>query len=61
MQSRLHLNPLFMLLSALLASLASPVIAQSNTLESTKWFVVTSETEPIRCGGQEIYYTIGEY
>ena len=61
MQSRLHLNPLFMLLSALLASLALPVIAQSNTQDSTKWFVVTSETEPVRCGDQEIYYTIEEY
>jgi len=29
--------------------------------EDPAWFVVVSETEPVRCGDQEIYYTIEEY
>tara|TARA_R110000868_G_scaffold226872_1_gene479659 strand:- start:168857 stop:170287 length:1431 start_codon:yes stop_codon:yes gene_type:complete len=61
MYSRLHLNRFFIIASAVLASLALPLVAQTSATQDTKWFVVQSETEPVRCGDQEIYYTIEEY
>lgn len=61
MHSKLHLNRFFIIASAVLASLASPLVAQTSATQDTKWFVVQSETEPVRCGDQEIYYTIEEY
>tara|TARA_R110000737_G_scaffold2923_1_gene8294 strand:+ start:137807 stop:139237 length:1431 start_codon:yes stop_codon:yes gene_type:complete len=61
MHSKLHLNRFFIIASAVLASLSSPLVAQTSATQDTKWFVVQSETEPVRCGDQEIYYTIEEY
>jgi hypothetical protein len=41
-------------------TLVSPMAIAQNT-PAPQWMVVTSEVEPVRCGDQEIYYTIAEF
>ncbi len=42
-----------------LMMLVSPKAMAQNA--APQWMVVTSEVEPVRCGDQEIYYTIAEF
>lgn len=32
-----------------------------NTVQDPQWMVVTTQTQPVRCGDQELYYTIAEF
>ncbi len=49
------------LMCTLLVLCMSPHNAIAQSDKAPKWMVVTSETEPVRCGDQEIYYTITEF
>ena len=49
--------------SGVLALVAAMLVFPSvvRGAEDPSWFVIQTETEPVRCGDQEIYYTIHEF
>lgn len=48
-------------LTALIASITLCILSAIAQADDPQWFAVDAETAPVRCGDQEIYYTVAEF
>jgi len=48
-------------LTTLIASITLCILSAIAPADEPQWFAVDAETAPVRCGDQEIYYTIAEF